>query len=88
MIMQADEFAEKLDGLMDLVLAHVAGAQDLGLGHSLLAALLPVFEDTILPAHRTKFSQYLLWFLCSQVHHHASPFFPAPLNACSTLAHS
>ena len=79
-MVQADEFAEKLDGLMDLVLAQVAGAQDSGLGPSLLTALLPVFEDTILPAHRTKFSQYLLWFLCAQVR----PGKAARLHSCQS----
>ena len=65
--MQAHEYAEKLDGLMDLVLGALAAAQSGQLGASIRGPLLRVFEAAILPAHRTKFCQYLLWSSCAQV---------------------
>lgn len=58
---------EKLDALMGLTLDALGHALAAGQGASLRPVLLRIFEATILPAHRTKFCQYLLWFLCAQV---------------------
>ena len=52
---------------MELVLSHLEGAIEQGQGTALWPALLLVFQRTILRAHRCKFAQYLLWYLCLQV---------------------
>ena len=65
--MQAEEFAEKLDSLMEVTLSHLESAVDQGEGATLWPALLMVFQRTILRAHRCKFAQFLLWFLCVRV---------------------
>ncbi|KAK9806667.1 hypothetical protein WJX73_005868 [Symbiochloris irregularis] len=63
----ADHFAEKLDSLMEVVLAHLEAAVDQGQGANLWPAVALVFERTMLRAHRCKFAQYLLWYLCLRV---------------------
>ena len=65
--MQADIFAEKLDSLMDVTLAHLEAAKDGAQGAMLWPIVLLVFQRSMLRAHRCKFAQYLLWYLCLQV---------------------
>ena len=73
---QADEFAEKLDSLMEVVLEHLEAGVGQRQGPALWSALLPVFQRTIMRAHRCKFAQYLLWYLCLKVR------LPAYLPGC------
>ena len=59
--------AAKLDALMELTLAHLEARVR---GGQLLCAwdgLMRSFFATILPTHRSKFTQYLVWFLADKV---------------------
>lgn len=76
---QANLFAEKLDSLMEVVLAQLEGGIEQGQGPALWAVLLPVFQRTVLRTHRCKFAQYLLWYLCLKVRFSTRGF---PLVAC------
>lgn len=61
------ETAEKLDALMSLVLAHLEQRCEQGQLAGAWSTLLHAFERGILDTHRSKFTQYLLWYLCRQV---------------------
>ena len=74
---------------MDLVLGTLGGALAAGQASSVRPALLRVFEAAILPAHRTKFCQYLLWYLCAQVGTRCAPMLHSLLvRSCRELPSS
>ena len=75
-MLQADHFAEKLDSLMEVALAHLQAALDQGQGPDLWPAVALVFQRTMLRAHKCKFAQYLLWYLCLRV----KPLLPGTTN--------
>lgn len=60
-----DETANKLDSMMDLTFAHLQRRLMEPNGLPLLwDAMLPIFERTILSTHRSKFSQFLIFYIC------------------------
>ena len=61
-----DETADALDSMMEATLAHVDTRIDRGDGAAVSDALLRVFVATLLPAHRSKFTQFLLFHACAR----------------------
>ncbi|KAJ9509497.1 hypothetical protein QJQ45_001961 [Haematococcus lacustris] len=60
-----NETANKLDSLMELAFAHLATRCDQAGGlQAVWEVLLTIFERSILNTHRSKFSQYLVFFMC------------------------
>ncbi|KAL6758121.1 RNA polymerase I-specific transcription initiation factor RRN3-domain-containing protein, partial [Haematococcus lacustris] len=60
-----DATANKLDSLMELAFAHLATRCDQAGGlQAVWEVLLAIFERSILNTHRSKFSQYLVFFMC------------------------
>lgn len=60
-----DETANKLDSMMELMFAHLQRrAEQAGGMQQLWDTLLGIFERTILNTHRSKFTQYILFFIC------------------------
>ena len=51
---------------MDLVFKHLEHRCEQGQLSGAWATLLHTFEQSILDTHRSKFTQYLLWYLCRQ----------------------
>jgi len=75
-LVSEDEVADRLDALMDQVfdfLSYAAplqgvgasGVDDGGLGEDVFDGLLAAFETTILPTHRAKFTQFLVFHACA-----------------------
>lgn len=62
-----DEAAEKLDDMMMLVFQHLRKRREAGQGRAATRALLDAFFATLLNTHRSKFTQYLLWYMLDQV---------------------
>jgi len=60
------ETAEKLDALMELVFKHLEHRCEQGQLSGAWTTLLHTFGQSILDTHRSKFTQYLLWYLCRQ----------------------
>lgn len=60
------ESAEKLDALMGLVFEHLGRRCKAGQLRAAWATLLHTFQRSILNSHRSKFTQYLLWYLCDK----------------------
>ena len=61
-----DETADTLDSMMELAIAHVDARMDrLADGDAAKAALFDAFCSTLLPAHRSKFVQFLVFHACS-----------------------
>lgn len=61
-----DEMADKLDALMLLTLQYLeeTGQNDVNQARSLYERCLPAFESSILITHRSKFVQFILFYLC------------------------
>ena len=51
---------------MDLVFKHLEHRCEQGQLPGAWATLLHSFEQSILDTHRSKFTQYLLWYMCRQ----------------------
>ncbi|KAK9901703.1 hypothetical protein WJX75_009400 [Coccomyxa subellipsoidea] len=66
------ESAEKLDALMGLVFEHLGRRCEAGQLAAAWATTLHTFQRTILHTHRSKFTQYLLWYLCEKDPKHCS----------------
>ncbi|KAI2492782.1 RNA polymerase I specific transcription initiation factor RRN3 [Fragilaria crotonensis] len=64
-----DEMAEKLDSIMVLLFRYVESRveNDPQALSKLFHILVPVFESTILTTHRSKFVQFILFYLCGIV---------------------
>ena len=78
------ESAEKLDALMGLVFEHLGRRCEVGQLHAAWATTLHTFQRTILHTHRSKFTQYLLWYLCEKARPLPLPFLPQPIYPSST----
>ena len=62
-----DETADTLDSMMELAIAHVDARMDrLADGDAAKAALFDAFCSTLLPAHRSKFVQFLVFHACAK----------------------
>ena len=72
------ESAEKLDALMGLVFEHLGRRCEAGQLPAAWATTLHTFQRTILHTHRSKFTQYLLWYLCEK----ARPLRPSTCQSC------
>lgn len=60
------ESAEKLDALMGLVFEHLGRRCKAGQLQAAWNTVLHTFQRTILHTHRSKFTQYLIWYLCEK----------------------
>lgn len=65
--MQIDETAEKLDSMMSQMFRHIDRARQRGQLAGTWQALLDSFFATVLNTHRSKFTQYLLWYILDMV---------------------
>ena len=63
---RVDETADKLDSLMELTLEHLSRRQAAGQLLPAWDTLLAAFERSVLLTHRSKFTQFLLFFACRQ----------------------
>ena len=63
-----DEMADALDSMMEVTVAHVDARVDRGGAEAAAAcdALLSTFVGVLLPAHRSKFTQFLLFHACAR----------------------
>ena len=67
MSLQIDETAEKLDSMMFLVFEYLRTRAAQGQLQRTWQAALDSFFTTVLNTHKSKFTQYLLWYLLDQV---------------------
>lgn len=68
-----DETAHKLDCMLHLVFEHLgARCSDAEGTKQLWSALLAIFERSILQTHRSKFTQFLLFYVCVREPEHCS----------------
>ena len=58
-----EDMANKLDALMDLLLAWLITQQSAGRGEELFGVLLKAFDRLILRTHKSKFTQFILFFI-------------------------
>ena len=61
-----DEAADALDSMMEAALAHVDVRIDRGDGQAVADAVLSIFLNTLLPAHTSKFTQFLVFHVCAR----------------------
>ena len=61
-----DETADKLDSLMELTFGFLEDEFKEGAGGRAFGLLLPTFMQVILPAHRSKFAQFLMFYACAR----------------------
>ena len=61
-----DETADTLDSMMETVLAHVDVRIDRGDGANVANCILQIFFGTLLPAHTSKFTQFLVFHVCAR----------------------
>jgi RNA polymerase I-specific transcription initiation factor RRN3 len=61
-----DETADALDSMMEAALAHVDVRIDRGDGRAVADAVLSIFLGTLLPAHTSKFTQFLVFHVCAR----------------------
>ena len=59
------EMADKMDALMELVLAHLKRRIARGEVHQVWKSLLDAFESIILQTHRSKFTQFVVFYVAS-----------------------
>lgn len=59
------EVADKMDVLMELTLDHLKACVDEGRLPQVYDTLMHSFQSTILTTHKSKFTQFLVFFLCS-----------------------
>ncbi|KAG2498036.1 hypothetical protein HYH03_003797 [Edaphochlamys debaryana] len=59
-----DEMANKMDSMMELAFEHISRRIAAGEGRALWDTLLSAFERTILNTHRSKFTQFLVFYTC------------------------
>lgn len=60
-----DEMADKMDVMMDMMLQHLRYSVDKGNTPQIFKILLGSFQSTILDTYKSKFTQFLLFYLCS-----------------------
>ena len=62
-----DETADSLDSLMELTFEHLVWRCSAGQLQRSWLVLLTAFERTLLHTYRSKFTQFLVYYLCQQV---------------------
>ncbi|KAL3691627.1 hypothetical protein R1sor_005278 [Riccia sorocarpa] len=60
-----DEMADKMDLMMDMTFQHLQICGNKGLSSQIFDTLAKSFQSTILNTYKSKFTQYLLFYLCS-----------------------
>ncbi|KAG2436969.1 hypothetical protein HXX76_006484 [Chlamydomonas incerta] len=70
-----DEMANKLDSMMELAFEHLGKRIAAGELRQLWDTLLSAFERSILNTHRSKFTQFLVFYACLSNPSHCSPSF-------------
>ena len=64
---QLPEVADTMDSLMELTFQHLAQRCAAGQLRTAWSALLVALDRALLATHRSKFTQFLLWFVAQQV---------------------
>ena len=62
-----DETADSLDSLMELTFDHLVWRCQAGQLQRAWAVMLSAFERTLLHTYRSKFTQFLVYYMCQQV---------------------
>ena len=62
-----DETADSLDSLMELTFDHLVWRCEAGQLQRTWAVMLSAFERTLLHTYRSKFTQFLVYYMCQQV---------------------
>ena len=62
-----DETADSLDSLMELTFDHLVWRCQAGQLQRTWAVMLSAFERTLLHTYRSKFTQFLVYYMCQQV---------------------
>eukprot|EP00204_Picochlorum_oklahomense_P001235 CAMPEP_0118808542 /NCGR_PEP_ID=MMETSP1161-20130426/36035_1 /TAXON_ID=249345 /ORGANISM="Picochlorum oklahomensis, Strain CCMP2329" /LENGTH=754 /DNA_ID=CAMNT_0006737935 /DNA_START=101 /DNA_END=2365 /DNA_ORIENTATION=- len=62
---QVDEMADKMDSLMELVVSHLKRRISKGEIQMVWRSLLDAFEGIVLQTHRSKFTQFLVFYVAS-----------------------
>ncbi|PSS36602.1 RNA polymerase I-specific transcription initiation factor like [Actinidia chinensis var. chinensis] len=57
--------AEKLDSLLVLMFEHLRSCNDVGRLSNVFETLLQSFKQTVMKAHKSKFSQFVMFYACS-----------------------
>ncbi|KAL2622392.1 hypothetical protein R1flu_002597 [Riccia fluitans] len=60
-----DEMADKMDLMMDMTFQHLQTCDKKGLSSQIFDTLAKSFQSTILNTYKSKFTQFLLFYLCS-----------------------
>lgn len=60
-----DEMADKMDLIMDMTLDHLQTCVRNGHGDLIFETLMRCFQTTILDTYKSKFTQFLIFYLCS-----------------------
>ena len=59
-----DDIASKLDGMMETMFQHLQLCGRNGETTTLWTTILRIFEEKILPTQKSKYTQFLVFFLC------------------------
>jgi len=70
---QMREYAEKLDNMMEIMFAFIDEMISIG-DEAFFGILLRVFNDKVLPTVKSKFTQFLVFYLCAHNPRHADFF--------------
>jgi len=76
---QMREYAEKLDNMMEIMFAYIDEMISIG-DESFFGILLRVFNDKVLPTVKSKFTQFLVFYLCAHNPRNAEFFINYLLN--------
>ncbi|BBN15097.1 RNA polymerase I-specific transcription initiation factor RRN3 [Marchantia polymorpha subsp. ruderalis] len=60
-----DEMADKMDLMMDMTFQHLQSCVGRGLSTQVFDILLKSFQSTVLNTYKSKFTQFLLFYLCA-----------------------
>jgi RNA polymerase I-specific transcription initiation factor RRN3 len=60
-----DEMADKMDAIMDMTLEHLQTCVQNGHGDLIFETLMRCFQTTILDTYKSKFTQFLIFYMCS-----------------------
>jgi len=74
-----DEMADKMDSIMDMTLEHLQTCVENGHGDLIFDALMRSFQTTILDTYKSKFTQFLVFYLCSLSPEHCGNTFASML---------
>lgn len=80
-----DETADALDSMMETTLAHVDVRIDRGDGRAVADAVLSIFLSTLLPAHTSKFTQFLVFHVCARDAADRAPNAPSALPGLAAV---